>query len=243
MHGFLGSSSDWQSIVKELTSDFYCLAIDLPGHGLSEIDDSKDSYAIENTAMYIIEFLRDNKFEKCNFVGYSMGGRIAIYLAIHYPDYFNKIIIESAQPGIKDDIEREQRKKHDKNLAQKLISEPFQEFLEFWYNQLIFETLKNHKNFANLLQSRLKNNPQKLAKSLQEIGTGIQPSLWKDLYKIENPCLLITGEFDTKYQKIFSKMHKEIYSSNFVVLKNSGHNTHFENSDEFVKVVKKFLRN
>ena len=243
MHGFLGSSSDWKSIVKNLSSDFYCLAIDLPGHGLSEIDDSKDSYTIENTAMYISEFLQDNKFEKCNLVGYSMGGRIAIYLAIHYPDYFNKIIIESAQPGIKDDIEREQRKKHDKNLAQKLISKPFQEFLEFWYNQPIFETLKNHKNFANLFQSRLNNSPQKLAKSLEEIGAGAQQSLWAELRKIENSCLLITGEFDTKYQKIFSKMHKEIYSSNFVILKKSGHNTHFENSDEFVKVVKKFLRN
>jgi len=89
-----------------------------------------------------------------------MGGRIAIYLAIFYSEYFGKIIIESAQPGIKDDVEREQRKNHDSELAQKLSLKSFDEFLKFWYNQSIFETLKKHKNFANLLKSRLRNNPQ-----------------------------------------------------------------------------------
>jgi 2-succinyl-6-hydroxy-2,4-cyclohexadiene-1-carboxylate synthase len=243
LHGFLGSSSDWKYITNKLSSDYYCIAIDLPGHGLSEIDDSKDSFSIENTARYISEILQKYKIEKCDLLGYSMGGRIAIYLAVHYPEYFNKIIIESAQPGLDDEIEKEQRLNHDKQIAQKLLSEPFPEFLEYWYNQPIFETLKNHKNFANLLQSRLNNKPKKLAKSLKEIGAGTQPSLWEELRKIENPCLLIAGEFDTKYQKIFSKMHKEIYSSNFVVIKNSGHNTHFENLDEFIKVVRKFSRN
>ena len=101
--------------------------------------------------------------------------------------------------------------------------------------------MKKHKNFANLLKSRLINNPQLLAKSLIEIGAGSQPSLWRELLKIQSPCLLIAGEFDTKYQKVFASMHKEIYSSYFVVIKNSGHNTHFENKDEFINVVKKFL--
>ena len=136
---------------------------------------------------------------------------------------------------------REQRKNHDNNLAQRLNSEPFMDFLDFWYDQPIFRTLKNNKNFANLLKSRCNNNPQRLAKSLVEIGAGAQPSIWSDLRIIKNQCLLIAGEFDTKYQKIFSKMHKEIFSSKFVIIKNAGHNVHFENPDEFTKVIKKFL--
>jgi len=210
---------------------------------LSEIDESTNSYNIENTAKYIVELLQSHNIKKCNLLGYSMGGRIAIYLAIHYSEYFDKIIIESAQPGIKGEIERQQRKGHDQKLAHNLESQSFPEFLEFWYNQSIFKTLKKHKNFANLRQSRLNNNSKNLAKSLMEIGAGVQPSLWRDLKKIENDCLLITGEFDTKYQTIFSKMHKEIFSSKFVIIKNAGHNIHFEKSDEFIKIVKKYLRN
>lgn len=198
---------------------------------------------MENTANYIIEFLKSKNIKKSTLLGYSMGGRIAVYLAIKYPEYFTKIIIESAQPGIKDEAERKKRINHDKKLVQNLISKPFPEFLKFWYNQHVFATLKSHKNFANLLQSRLKNNPENLAKSLLEIGSGVQPSMWKDLDTIKIPCLLITGEFDIKYQKIFSKMHKEILLSKFIIIRNAGHNAHFENPEEFIRVVRKFLLN
>ena len=237
----MGSSSDWQKICKNLSSDFYCLAIDLPGHGKSEIDECKNSFKIENAARYISEFLQNNNLEFCHLLGYSMGGRLAIYLAINYPNFFNKIIIESAQPGISDSIEKLNRKNHDYKLSQKLETVNLSEFLKFWYNQPIFETLKQHKSFANLLNSRLNNDPRKLSKSLMEMGAGTQPSLWNELYRIKNPCLLIAGEFDIKYQKLFSKIHKEIFLSKFIILKNCGHNTHFENPDEFIKVVKKFL--
>lgn len=239
----MGSSLDWQIISENLSSDYYCMAIDLPGHGKSEIENKKNSYSIKKTAKYIIDFLKNNKIESSHIIGYSMGGRLAIYLAINYPNYFKKIIIESAQPGILDSAERLNRKKFDHEISQKIEIMGLSKFLKFWYNQPIFTTLKNNKNFANLLNSRIKNDPKKLSKSLIEMGAGAQPSLWKDLIKIKNPCLLIAGEFDLKYQKIFSKMHKEIYSSNFVILKNCGHNTHFENPVEFIKVIKKFLNN
>lgn len=243
LHGFLGSGTDWINISEALSLNHYCICLDLPGHGKTDIVVTKNSYNIENTAKYIINFLQDKNIHTCGLVGYSMGGRISIYLAIHYPKFFKKIIIESAQPGIEDVEEREQRKKHDSLLAQKLKSNPLDEFLEFWYNQQIFESLKHHKNFANLLKSRLNNNSQKCAKSLLEIGAGFQPSLWIDLKRIKSPCLLVTGEYDLKYQKIFSKMHQEIFSSDFVIIKNAGHNSHFENPEEFSKVVKKFLSN
>ena len=242
MHGFLGSNSDWQNIINYFSLDYYCIAIDLPGHGLSKVDEANNSYNIENTAKYIIELLHKNDIKKCNLIGYSMGGRIAIFLAIYYSEFFEKIIIESAQPGIMNEFERLQRINHDQKLATKLEEQSFSEFLEFWYNQPVFNTLKKHKNFANLKKSRLNNNPKNLAKSLLEIGAGVQPSLWGDLKRIKNTCLLIAGEFDTKYQKIFSKMHKEIFSSIFVIIKNAGHNVHFENPEEYAKVIKKFLK-
>lgn len=237
----MGSISDWQIIIQNLASEYHCIAPDLPGHGQSINNISQNSLNIANTAKFIVNILQQNNLINCNLLGYSMGGRIAIYLAIHYPDLFNKIIIESAQPGIKDKKERNQRKNQDLALSKKIKSEELSEFLNYWYNQPLFSTLKNHKNFANLLQSRLKNNPELLSQSLIEMGTGTQPSLWNKLNKIKNSCLMITGEHDLKYQKIFSKMHKEILLSKFVIIKNCGHNVHFENPQEFSKVVLTFL--
>jgi 2-succinyl-6-hydroxy-2,4-cyclohexadiene-1-carboxylate synthase len=242
IHGFLGNSLDWKFIAEIFSADYYCLSIDLPGHGFTKFSETKNSFSVENTAYAIIDLLQNKNIKTCNLIGYSMGGRVAFYLAIYFPQFFNKIVIESAQPGIDNDPERELRKKHDFEIAQKIITGSFEDFLGFWYDQPIFKSLKKHKNFANLLRARLKNNPNCLAKALKEVGVGTQPSLWKDLHKIKSPCLLIAGEFDTKYQRIFSKVHKEIFSSYFVIIKNAGHNVHFENTDEFIKVVKKFLR-
>ena len=74
----MGSSSDWHTITKNFSSDYYCIVVDLPGHGNSEIDEYENSYNMENTAQYIIDLLESNKLEKCNLLGYSMGGRISL---------------------------------------------------------------------------------------------------------------------------------------------------------------------
>jgi len=72
LHGFLGSKSDWKSIIESFSSDYYCMTIDLPGHGLSEIDKTTNSYNIENTAKYIVELLQSHNVNKCNLFGHFL---------------------------------------------------------------------------------------------------------------------------------------------------------------------------
>jgi 2-succinyl-6-hydroxy-2,4-cyclohexadiene-1-carboxylate synthase len=237
----MGSGLDWNEICESISTDFYCLAIDLPGHGKSKIKKDESAYSIQNTASYIIDFLQSRKIGSCHLIGYSMGGRLAFFLAIHYPEFFQKIIIESASPGIKSKVERNERAKHDFNLAKKLESGNFKHFLLDWYNQPIFNVLKRSKNFANLLKSRLQNDPVELAKSLREMSTGKQPSLWDKLHLIKNDVLLIAGEFDQKYRNIVTATSSEIKSSKTVIIKRSGHNSHFENRNEFIEQIRKFV--
>lgn len=237
----MGNGTDWNEITNHLSAKFYCLAVDLPGHGKSLLKKVSPDYSMAKTAKSIVDFLQTNNIHRCHLVGYSMGGRLTLYLAVNFPAFFKKVVIESATPGIKSITERKQRLKHDFELAAKIESVDFQNFLSDWYDQPIFNTLKNSKYFANLIKARSENDPHELAKSLREMSVGNQPSLWRELQTIRNEILLVCGEFDQKYQNIVNQMKKEIKSAEIALIKNAGHNTHVENRGDFINKIENFL--
>jgi 2-succinyl-6-hydroxy-2,4-cyclohexadiene-1-carboxylate synthase len=258
LHGFMGDRYEFQPAIANLSQQFYCVAIDLPSHGQTDLThqgtdqftyqdscyNENSCYTIEFTARLIIKFLELLNIERCFLVGYSMGGRVALYLTIHFPKYFSKVVLESASAGLRTDMERSDRLARDQQLADKLenleISD-FRLFLENWYQQKIFGNLRSHSNFPQLLEQRLQNPPIELAKSLRDLGTGRQPSLWEKLPEIEIPLLLLVGELDAKFVQINQQMAQGCKFSQLEIIPNCGHNIHFENPDIFIEKVQTFL--
>lgn len=242
LHGFMGSSNDFENIMVSLADQFYCLAVDLPGHGKTQVFAGEESYTMPNTAQALIYLLDKLSIEKCYLVGYSMGGRLALYLALHFPSRFCKVVLESASPGLKSIQEQVLRIKADLQLAQKLETNNFYSFLKNWYNQPIFQHLNKHPQFEYLLQSRLENHPLELAKSLRQMGTGSQPSLWDKLEYNEIPLLLLVGEYDDKFKAINSEIALRCKLADIRIVKNCGHNIHFEDMDVWIRYVKEFCQ-
>ena len=116
------------------------------------------------------------------------------------------------------------------------------DFLSFWYQQPLFDSIKKNKKFPLLLSKRLENNPHLLAQSLRMMGLGKQPSLWKGGEKINFPILLLTGEFDRKFCNILKDTHLAFPHSEYQIIKNAGHNAHFEQPDLYNKCVNQFLK-
>jgi 2-succinyl-6-hydroxy-2,4-cyclohexadiene-1-carboxylate synthase len=116
------------------------------------------------------------------------------------------------------------------------------EFINKWYQQPIFESLIDHPNFPDLVQSRSKNDPKTVALSLTGMSQGRQTSLWPHLSKVKIPTLLIAGEKDKKYVSLMERMNRQIKNSRFIKIKNAGHNVHFENPQEYIKELQLFLR-
>ncbi|NEO28745.1 MAG: 2-succinyl-6-hydroxy-2,4-cyclohexadiene-1-carboxylate synthase, partial [Kamptonema sp. SIO4C4] len=174
-------------------------------------------------------------------VGYSMGGRIALYLALHFPQYFPKVILESASPGLATAAEREKRRNRDEQLAQQLETIPFADFLTRWYNNPLFASLKPHPQFSSMYQRRLNNSPSHLAYSLRYCGTGVQPSLWDKLSQLSQPLLLLVGEQDQKFLGINQKISQHCPTAQLQVIKNCGHNIHLETLHSFSYTVQQFL--
>jgi 2-succinyl-6-hydroxy-2,4-cyclohexadiene-1-carboxylate synthase len=242
LHGFMGSSNDFKNVMARLADQFYCLAVDLPGHGKTKVLNGEECYTMPNTARALLYLLDKLNIEKCSLVGYSMGGRLALYLTLHFPDRFAKVVLESASPGLKTTGEELSRRQADSQLANQLETSDFQLFLLKWYAQPIFKTLKQHPQFADVIERRLQNNPIELAKSLRQMGTGSQPGLWNKIEENKIPLLLLVGEHDDKFKAINAEIAGRCERANLKEIKDCGHNIHFEKMAVWVRYVKKFCK-
>ena len=242
LHGFLGGAEDWDEVAGCLGERFSYLAVDLPGHGGSTVDLPENAYSMPGTSQLVIDLLDHLAIDSCRLVGYSMGGRLGLYLLTHYPDRFPRAVIESASPGLKTANDRTTRRKHDLGVAQQIRDTGLREFLTSWYEQPLFSTLdRSGERFKALLDRRQEQNPTGLALALQQMGTGAQPSLWKTLESLAVPTLFVAGEKDTKFAVLAGEMAALCQSGRSAIIPDAGHMVHFEQPDRFCKVALNFL--
>jgi 2-succinyl-6-hydroxy-2,4-cyclohexadiene-1-carboxylate synthase len=241
LHGFMGSSDDFKTILEILGDQFCCLAIDLPGHGQTQMLDPGLSDGINEIAESLIAFLTHLHFTHSHLIGYSMGGRLALYLICRFPEQFKSLSLESASPGLATAPERCQRQQKDEQLAIQLETSSWPSFLSQWYEQPIFATLRRHPNFGLLLERRSQNRPQELAQVLRKLGTGSQPSLWEELSHIQLPIRLIVGALDSKFIGINQKMLPHCQNATLSVVPNCGHAVHFEQPHVFAELLNAHL--
>lgn len=92
LHGLGGSKRTWEAIGKELSKEFYVIAPDSRGHGLTEY--SGDYFSTSMMASDLRGLLRQLNVSKVSLVGHSMGGRTAARFAERYPEMVEKLMIE-----------------------------------------------------------------------------------------------------------------------------------------------------
>ena len=242
LHGFTGSARGWGSLLDVLANSFHVIALDMLGHGQSDGPSEPARYSIEHCRADIIAVLQESGIQagEAILLGYSMGGRIALYTA--FSGYFRALILESASPGIADPTEREQRRKSDSALADRIEREGIAAFVHYWERLPLFasqEALSPEQQEA-LHQQRLHNTAQGLANSLRGVGTGTQPVLHDALPKLALPVLLLTGELDKKFCAIAQDMKFQLLHAQWAVVPGAGHTIHLEQPEQFVQLVEAF---
>jgi 2-succinyl-6-hydroxy-2,4-cyclohexadiene-1-carboxylate synthase len=241
LHGFLGDHLDWQQIMSAFSRHFFCIAPDLPGHGRTAAGTRLDSYRMPDCAAQLCGLLENLGISRSHLVGYSMGGRLALYLLSHFPHRWVSGIIESASPGLATADQRRQRREQDRQLARQIASTAIEPFIDWWYSQPLFATIRAAPEFADTRRRRLKNDPAGLARSLLAMGTGSQPPLWEDLSRIQVPLLAVVGEHDEKFKAIAAGMAAACPALSTAVVAGAGHNVHIEAPAAFVAVIERFL--
>jgi 2-succinyl-6-hydroxy-2,4-cyclohexadiene-1-carboxylate synthase len=241
LHGFMGSSADWREVVAEIGERIFCVAVDLPGHGASSAM-SQDTYTMEGATRAVIETLDGLEVVRPVVAGYSMGGRLALNLALRYPERCAGLFIESASPGLESASERAARRAADESKAERLESGDFEAFLRDWYAQPLFAPLVRDEDLLHrTIGARRRNDPGELARSLRGMGTGSQPSLWEELESLAVPALAIAGELDEKYAALSSRMAGINPRIESVIVSGAGHTVHAETPARYASLLGRFV--
>ncbi len=241
LHGFLGSGSDWLPMARQLSQDYCCMMVDLPGHGKASFEENPPNDGFfEQTVDALAELLKESASPKSYLVGYSMGGRLALALLLRYQELFTKTIIVSASPGLMTIEEQIKRQEHDEKVARK-IERNFDGFITAWYDQPLFSTLKHHSIFKEVESERKINDPRNLALALRVLGTGRQGSQWEALQHNRVPVRLFAGEKDERYVEIGRQMVKLCPGSDLDIFPHCGHTLQLENKELFLDRLKFFF--
>jgi 2-succinyl-6-hydroxy-2,4-cyclohexadiene-1-carboxylate synthase len=222
LHGFTATGRSWDPVVAALAERYRCFAPDLPGHGDA---DGRRPATFDAVAAYV-GALRLERFALC---GYSMGGRLALHVALRDPRV-QRLVLVGASPGIADAAEREARRTADLALADRIEQIGLEPFVQEWGAQPLFAG-QPRGVAAAAREDRLRNTATGLAAALRGLGTGAMVPLWDRLGELRMPVVLVAGEHDDKFRAIAERMAAAIPDARVVVVPDAGHAVHLERPD------------
>jgi len=242
LHGFLGSSGSFKKIIPFLTPFCNPITIDLLGHGKTEGSEMHYRFATKEQTADIIKLISEQFRCPLFLHGYSMGGRLALQIAIHRPDLIQGLILESTTFGIENEQERQARQALDEQRADSLIGS-YDQFIDDWKQLPIFNSAQiGEDDKLTIEKIQRSQNPLWMSNSLLGFGTGSMPCLKEKLNLLNMPVQLLVGAKDQKFTNIMKAMHSRINSSTIEIFKNSNHRVHQDQSEHFIKTIKEFIQ-
>jgi 2-succinyl-6-hydroxy-2,4-cyclohexadiene-1-carboxylate synthase len=216
LHGFTQTRQSWRRTANELAGRYRAITPDLPGQGQSALKTA----SFDACAAYI------RALEAPTLVGYSMGGRIALYTALTVPG-IERLVLLGASPGIEDEHERSQRKAQDDKLADRIEAIGVEAFAREWAELPLWDGQPERVRAA-AGADRLRNTPAGLAAALRGLGTGVMEPLWDRLPSLQVPVTLAVGERDEKFRAIAERMADRLPRAEIAVVEGAGHAAQLE---------------
>lgn len=232
LHGFLGCGEEWQAIQRHFAA-WPQLSLDLPGHGGSSASRTEGFGAL---SCAISETLQRYQIQRYWLIGYSMGGRIALFHACR--QITRKpvgVIVEGAHPGLTSESERQERERSDAAWAHLFRQQPLLQTLEQWYRQPVFSDLSEAAR-RKLIALRQNNHPDALADMLLATSLAHQPDLTAELKQLSLPVHAICGERDAKFLQLAQRAALPLH-----IIPAAGHNAHRANPQAYADRLRQIL--
>jgi 2-succinyl-6-hydroxy-2,4-cyclohexadiene-1-carboxylate synthase len=216
LHGFAGTGRAWDQVMARLDRERYtALAPDLRGHGGAR-DQRPVSFAgcVEDVLA-----AAPAGFVLC---GYSLGGRIALHVALEAPERVEALVLVATTAGIEDAGARAARRADDEALAAFADTATIEQFADRWAAQPLFAGTP--PDAARIWrEDLLRNDPRALAAALRGIGSGSMAPLWERLGELTTPVTVLVGERDAKYVALGERLVGALPKAELVAVGGAGH--------------------
>jgi 2-succinyl-6-hydroxy-2,4-cyclohexadiene-1-carboxylate synthase len=220
LHGFTHTGASWDQVASALPERYRSLAPDIRGHGTA-------SAVRPVSPAGVVADVGRAATAPFELVGYSMGGRVALHVALASLGRVRRLVLIGASPGIADPRQRDDRRAADDRLAAEVERMTIEAFAERWARMGVLADQPADVRAA-VHRDRLRNTPAGLAAALRGLGTGALPSLWERLPELDMPVELVVGERDAKFQAIAAEMAAALADARVHVVGGAGHATHLE---------------
>jgi 2-succinyl-6-hydroxy-2,4-cyclohexadiene-1-carboxylate synthase len=202
--GFTQTASSWRGVVDVVEQSCDVVALDVP---------ARDTFGQTAHAL-------GTRGRPGVYVGYSMGGRLCLRLALDRPELVQALVLVSASPGVRDAAARAQRRADDAELANSIARDGVAAFLDRWLAQPMFATVPRD---APGVRDRYALEGAYLAHCLRVLGVGAMEPMWDRLGELAMPVALVTGTRDERYDTIARQMLERINSDVVHVQLDGGH--------------------
>lgn len=230
VHGFTQDRRCWGPVAADLATDHEVVRVDAPGHGRSagvaaDLDEGARLLgAAGGPATYL---------------GYSMGGRLCLTLALARPDLVRALVLVGTTAGIEEGGERAARRARDEALADRIEEVGVEAFVDEWLDQPLFAGLPPAAAFR---EERAQASAAGLASSLRLAGTGTQTPSWHRLGALRMPVLVLAGERDERFAAAGRRMAAAVGDgATFATVPGAGHAAHLEAPEAFLAIVRPWL--
>lgn len=232
LHGFTQTGRSWDRVISAISGllrDIDYQTPNMPGHGPS----STEALDLERAADHLAATLPAGMW-----IGYSMGGRHLLHVALQHPERCSGIVLISATAGIDDPAERAARRTADDATAERIERIGVRSFIEDWIAQPMFADVPFSQTD---LDERCTNTATGLASSLRLAGTGTQRPLWAECASLTMPALIITGALDAKFTTLGERLERCLPNAERVVIPDAGHALHLSATDRFADAVSEWI--
>jgi 2-succinyl-6-hydroxy-2,4-cyclohexadiene-1-carboxylate synthase len=230
LHGFTQTGQSAHRFRSILAGHRSVLTPDLPRHG--------GNHGVGGSLAEIADFIASSLPEsRVDVLGYSMGGRVALHLALQHPQRIRRLVLIGATRGIADEAAREERRGRDDELATRIERIGTEAFLDEWISQPMFRDLPDDEDER---RSRKGQVAESLAQSLREAGTGTQRWLGDDLENIDAPTMALAGANDPRFASEADAIAHATGGS-FALIPGAGHAAHLAQPSWTAALIDAFL--
>jgi 2-succinyl-6-hydroxy-2,4-cyclohexadiene-1-carboxylate synthase len=240
LHGFTQGPRSWDQLVAALDPTYEIVRVTLPGHGPAGGASAQARLPFEAAAGAVADAVAATAGpEPAAWFGYSLGGRLALRVALDRPDLVDALALLGATAGIEDGAARAARVEIDERLASGLERTGVERFVDGWLAQELFARLPRA---AAGVEERRAGTPEGLAAALRLLGAGAQEPVWDRLGEIDVPVLVMAGEHDSKFSGLAFRLAAGIGpSAGISFIPGAGHAAHLERPRSVAAILSRFL--